>query len=62
MGVSQSVLARELGWTQQKVSYIERGTRRMDVLEFIGLAKALGVSPLSALRRATRITVANPRK
>ena len=62
MGVSQSALARELGWTQQRISYIEKGIRRMDVLEFIGLARALGVSPLSALRRAERFAVKHSRK
>lgn len=62
MGVSQSALARELGWTQQKVSYIETGARRMDVLEFIWLAKALGLSPLSAFRRAEKIAVTKPQR
>lgn len=60
MGISQGALARELGWTQQKVSYVETGARRMDVLEFILLAKALGISPLSAFRRAEKIARAKP--
>lgn len=58
MGVSQGALASQLGWTQQKVSYIETGARRMDVLEFIWLAKALGLSPLSAFRRAEQLALA----
>jgi transcriptional regulator with XRE-family HTH domain len=52
LGVSQSELARELGWKQQKVSFIETGARRMDVLEYIALSRALGLSPLGAFRRA----------
>ena len=60
MGISQGALARALGWTQQKVSYVETGARRMDVLEFISLAKALGISPLSAFRRAEKIALAKP--
>lgn len=55
MGVSQGAVARQLGWTQQKVSYIETGARRMDVLEFIALARALGLSPVGAFRRAERL-------
>lgn len=61
MGVSQGELARQLGWTQQKVSYIETGARRMDVLEFIWLAKALGFSPLAAFRRAEKAAAARSR-
>lgn len=60
MGISQGALARTLGWTQQKVSYVETGARRMDVLEFICLAKALGISPLSAFRRAEKIALSKP--
>jgi transcriptional regulator with XRE-family HTH domain len=58
IGVSQGAVARQLGWTQQKVSYIETGARRMDVLEYISLAKALGISPISAFRRAQNIATA----
>lgn len=54
LGISQSALARELGWKQQKVSFIETGARRMDVLEYITLSRALGLSPLAALRRAEK--------
>jgi transcriptional regulator with XRE-family HTH domain len=54
LGVSQAALARDLGWKQQKVSFIETGARRMDVLEYIALSRALGISPLAALRRAEK--------
>jgi transcriptional regulator with XRE-family HTH domain len=60
MGISQATLASALGWTQQKVSYVETGARRMDVLEYILLAKALGISPLSAFRRAEKMVLAKP--
>lgn len=62
LGVSQGALARELGWSQQKVSYIETGARRMDVLEFISLARALGVGPVAAFRRAAKTTSAKARR
>ena len=58
MGVSQGAVARQIGWTQQKISYIENGARRMDVLEFIALARALGLSPVGAFRRAESIAPA----
>ena len=55
LGLSQAALARDLGWKQQKMSFIETGARRMDVLEYIALARALGLSPLAALRRAEKV-------
>lgn len=52
LALSQGDLARRLGWTQQKVSFIETGARRMDVLEYIAVTRALGMSSTAALRRA----------
>lgn len=57
-GLSQSAVARALGWSQQKFSAVESGARRLDVLEFIELAAALGWSASTALavsRRPTRV-------
>ena len=47
-GLSQSEVARALGWTQRKVSYCEAGASRMDVLEYVALARVLGLSPARA--------------
>ncbi|WP_445393463.1 helix-turn-helix domain-containing protein [Stenotrophomonas pavanii] len=44
LGVSQSQVATHLGWHQQRISSIESGSRRLDVLEFCQLASALGFS------------------
>ena len=44
-GVSQVELARRLAKTQPFISYLERGERRVDVIEFYAIAKALGVDP-----------------
>ena len=44
-GVRQSDLARKLGKPQSFVSDYERGQRRIDVLEFVRIADALGVAP-----------------
>lgn len=49
-GKSQTELANELGWPQQRLSAIEAGSRRLDVLEFVKLAEALQCSPSQFLR------------
>lgn len=40
-GLTQAELAAKLGKDQTFVSIIERGQRRVDVLEFIALARAM---------------------
>ena len=49
-GLSQTELARQLGWPQQKLSSIEAGARRLDVIEFFQLTSALGLSPARAIK------------
>lgn len=44
-GITQVELAGRLGRPQPFISYIERGERRIDVIEFIVIAKALDVDP-----------------
>lgn len=44
-GVTQVDLARRIGWTQTKVSQVERGVRRIDVIEFCAIARAIGSEP-----------------
>ena len=61
LGLSQAEVAKQLGWKQQKVSFIETAARRMDVLEYIALARALGLSPITALRQVEKLLDA-PRK
>lgn len=46
MGITQAELAVRLGETQSFVSKVERGERRLDVLEFLSFCEALGVPPL----------------
>ena len=41
-GITQQELARKLGKPQSFVSAYERGQRRVDVMEFIRIAQALG--------------------
>ena len=44
-GVTQAELAKRLGKPQPWVSNIERGIRRVDVIEFIAICRALNCSP-----------------
>ena len=44
-GLTQAQLAERVGKDQTFISIIERGQRRVDVLEFVALAKAMGADP-----------------
>lgn len=48
-GLSQVELAARLGNTQTFVSKCERGERRLDAVELIEFAEALGVPPLKLI-------------
>lgn len=43
LGLSQETIAERLGRPQQFVSRYEIGERRLDVVEFVDVAKALGL-------------------
>jgi DNA-binding XRE family transcriptional regulator len=43
-GLTQNDVAERLGVTQSKVSDVERGSRRLDVIELRGLARICGTS------------------
>jgi transcriptional regulator with XRE-family HTH domain len=54
-GLTQAKLAQRLGRPQSFVSKYERGERRLDLVEFLEVAEAIGVDPrkvLDALRKA----------
>ncbi len=53
-GVSQAELARRLGRDQPFISLIERGVRRIDVIEFYAIATALGVDSVSLYAEVVR--------
>jgi transcriptional regulator with XRE-family HTH domain len=40
-GLSQAALAERLGWLQTVISKYERGERRLDLVEFLDVARAL---------------------
>jgi transcriptional regulator with XRE-family HTH domain len=49
-GLSQYDLADRLGVSQDFISKYEGGRRRLDVIEFLRIAKAIGVDPAEFLR------------
>jgi len=48
MGISQVSIASHLDWPQQTISSIEAGARRLDLLEYLRLTSALGMSAAEA--------------
>lgn len=48
-GITQQELAKKLGKPQSYVSKFENGERRLDVIEFVEIIKAIGLSPKMAL-------------
>lgn len=53
-GVTQVALAKKLGRPQSFVSKFERGERRLDVLEFIEVARALSLNPAGIIAKLER--------
>jgi transcriptional regulator with XRE-family HTH domain len=49
--LSQMALAEQLGRVQTFVSKYERGERRLDVVEFLDVAAALGIDPHKVIRQ-----------
>jgi transcriptional regulator with XRE-family HTH domain len=49
-GLTQVQLAQRLGRKQAFISRIERGERRIDVVEFLDLAHALKIDPAKFIR------------
>ncbi len=49
--LTQVQVAKRLGRYQSYVTNIETGQRRIDVVEFIELAKAVGFDPVQAIKR-----------
>ena len=50
-GMTQADVAEKIGLTQARVSDLERGGRRMDVLEYLDYCAAIGLDPIATLRR-----------
>ena len=50
-GLTQTQLAAKLSRPQSFVSKYERGERRLDVIEFLEVAKTLGIDPVRFTRK-----------
>lgn len=55
LGITQTELCDALGWPQQRLSAVEQGGRRLDVMEYFLLAEKLGISPKKALTLVLRL-------
>jgi len=55
-GLTQRQLARKIGTTQTKVARFEVGSRRVDVVELVVLARALDLSPEDLIRIVAEAT------
>ncbi len=55
-GMTQTDLSQRIGRDQTFISLIERGQRRVDVIEFIGLAAAMGDDPVELFARVVART------
>ena len=49
-GVRQQALAKKLGRPQSFIAKYEGGERRLDVVEFVAISRALGADPLKLFR------------
>jgi transcriptional regulator with XRE-family HTH domain len=49
-GIRQQALAKKLGKPQSFIAKYEGGERRIDVIEFIAIARALGADPLKLFK------------
>jgi transcriptional regulator with XRE-family HTH domain len=61
-GLTQIELAKCLSRPQSYVSKIERGERRVDLIEFLEIAQAIGVGALAFLKTLTGEDVAQKGK
>ena len=62
-GIRQQALATKLGRPQSFVAKYEGGERRIDVVEFIAIARALGADPLKLFKEfLAEKPVKSPRK
>jgi transcriptional regulator with XRE-family HTH domain len=49
-GIRQQALARKLGRPQSFIAKYEGGERRLDVVEFVAITRALGADPVRLFR------------
>ena len=54
-GLRQIDVAKRLGQSQSWIVRLEGGQRRIDVVEFLQIAKVVGFDPIEALRHISRV-------
>jgi transcriptional regulator with XRE-family HTH domain len=54
-GLTQAQVAKRLGRYQSYIATVESGQRRVDVVELLDLADAIGFDPRDAIKRLMRI-------
>lgn len=54
-GLTQAQVAERLDRYQSYVAMMEAGERRIEVIEFIEIAEAIGFDPSSAIKRLQRL-------
>ena len=54
-GLRQIDVAKKLGQSQSWVMRLEGGHRRIDVVEFLLIAKVVGFDPVEAIRQIARM-------
>ena len=59
-GLTQVELAERLSRPQSYVSKYERGERRLDVIEFLDVAEAIGIEPIEFLRKLNYTSSSKP--
>ena len=53
-GITQQEIASKLKKPQSFVSKYERGERRLDVIEFLAITRAIGIEPFAFLRELSK--------
>jgi transcriptional regulator with XRE-family HTH domain len=53
-GLTQVELSERLNRPQPFISKVERGVRRIDVIEFYAISRALGADPVALFSRITK--------
>lgn len=61
-GLTQVDLARAIGRTQVFVSHVERGVRRLDVVELLEICRGMGVDLTSFISEFQKAADALPRR
>lgn len=49
-GLSQLMVAHGMGWRQADISKVEAGERRLDVVEFVRMARVIGFDPVNTIK------------